>query len=265
MSTRPNLQHSAQLPPSAKAPSGWRKGKAPAARTIAGDAPAIAFRNVSFSYRTMTVLDEASFVLNCGSLMALTGENGAGKSTLVQLLLGELTAERGSVELFGRDVRQFGDWNLLGYVPQQAPADYRQFPATVLEVVRAGLYATTGLFRPYQPLHRQLALAALDRAGLSGLESRLLNELSGGQFQRVLLARALANDPRLLVLDEPTSNLDAQSAQDFYGTLEAVQQTSDAAVLLVTHDLARLPIPIEKTMSLEGGKVRPSVDIALER
>lgn len=261
MSVRSRQQHSPQPSPS----SGWQNAKVPASCSDLGEAPAIAFRNVCFSYRTVTVLDEASFILNRGSLMALTGENGAGKSTLIQLLLGELAPDRGSVELFGQDIAQFRAWDLLGYVPQQAPADYRQFPATVLEVVRAGLYATTGLFRPYRASHRQIALAALARVGLLGLESRLLNELSGGQFQRMLLARALVNDPRLLVLDEPTSNLDAQSAQDFYRTLETVQRTSDAAVLLVTHDLARLPIPAEKAMSLEGGKVRPAIDITLER
>lgn len=81
----------------------------------------------------------------------------------------------------------------------------------------------------------------------------------------MLLARALVNDPRLLVLDEPTSNLDARSAQDFFRTLETVRQTSDVAVLLVTHDLARLSIPAEETMSLEDGKVRPAVDFASKR
>lgn len=167
MIARPFQRRSSPIPRSARTAAGRQKRARPVAHGVLDETPAVAFRDVCFSYRALPVLDEASFVLNRGSLLALTGGNGAGKSTLVHLLLGELSAERGTVELFGQDIAQFRNWNLLGSVPQQAPADYRHFPATVLEVVRGGLYAPPSSFVPTLP-----RIASLRSRHLRALDCR---------------------------------------------------------------------------------------------
>lgn len=226
---------------------------AAARETARNDAPAVLFDHVSFSYRNTPVLSEADFSLPRGGLCVLEGGNGTGKSTFARLLLGELAPDEGSIELFGQDVAHFARWPEVGYVPQQIPADYDRFPATVLEVVRAGLYSAAGPLLPYRHLHRVRALEVLAAVDLRGLEHRLIGELSGGQFQRVLLARALVAAPRLLVLDEPTSNLDDPSTESFYRIVVEAQRAIDAAVLLITHDLARMPPLGGSIWTLERG------------
>lgn len=225
-----------------------------AAREAArNDAPAVLFDHVSFSYRNTPVISEADFSLPRGGLCVLVGGNGTGKSTFARLLLGELACDEGSIELFGQDVSRFTRWPEVGYVPQQTPADYDRFPATVLEVVRAGLYAAAGPLLPYRRRHRVRALEVLAQVDLQGLEHRLIGELSGGQFQRVLLARALVAAPRLLVLDEPTSNLDDPSTEAFYRIVVEARRAIGAAVLLITHDLARMPALGGSIWTLERG------------
>lgn len=220
------------------------------------NALAICFSNVSFSYRTMPVISKADFTLRCGDLCVLEGGNGAGKSTFARLLLGELVPDQGTVELFGHDPSQFTRRSEIGYVPQQTPADYERFPATVLEIVRAGLYADAKPLLPYRRRHRMRALEVLASVDLQGLERRLIGELSGGQFQRVLLARALVAAPRLLILDEPTSNLDDQSTKALYRIVDEARLTIGAAVLLITHDLARMPDLHGSVWKIERGTLR---------
>ncbi|WP_371297972.1 metal ABC transporter ATP-binding protein [Paraeggerthella sp.] len=172
-------------------------------RVASSPHPAVVFDNVRFSYRTSPVLKGASFTLAPGGFYVLAGANGSGKSTLIKLLLAELFPNEGAIQLFGQDARSFKSWQHVGYVPQQAPSDYRRFPATVFETVRAGLYAESKPLLPYRSAHRAKTLDALRQVGLAGLEQYLIGELSGGQFQRMLLARAIVAKPKLLVLDEP--------------------------------------------------------------
>ena len=219
----------------------------------AAGAPALRFDRVAFSYRGGAVLRDASLTLEAGGLAVLTGRNGAGKSTMVALALGELSPAAGRVELFGVDAARFADWPRVGYVPQCTPADYDRFPATVLETVRAGLYASVGAFLPYRRRHTERAREAIAGVGLAGMERRMLGELSGGQLQRVLLARALVAQPDLLLLDEPTSNLDAQSAAALVSAVDAARRDRGAAALLVTHDLDRLPVRGADVYELEDG------------
>lgn len=214
---------------------------------------AVSFSDVSFSYRNVPVLSKAHFALGLGELCVLEGNNGAGKSTFARLLLGELAPDQGTVELFGRDPSRFARSFEVGYVPQQTPSDYERFPATVLEVVRAGLYADAKPLLPYRRRHRMRALETLALVDLQGLEHRLIGELSGGQFQRVLLARALVATPKLLVLDEPTSNLDDSSTKALYRIVDEVRRIIGAAVLLITHDVARMPDLEGTVWTLERG------------
>lgn len=193
---------------------------------------AIEIKNLHFSYGKENVLDGVSLCLKEGRLAILAGENGAGKSTLLRLLLGELPIGEnpkgdqeegsgdGSIEILGQDIRQFKDWSSISYVPQNGMGGWKDFPASVEEIVRANLYKQIGLFRFAGKKERQQVRAALAQVGMEEYQNRLIGRLSGGQQQRVLLARALVNEPKLLILDEPTSALDEKNASHFYRLLK---------------------------------------------
>ena len=195
---------------------------------------AIEIKNLHFSYGKENVLDGVSLCLKEGRLAILAGENGAGKSTLLRLLLGELPigeshkgdqeegSSDGSIEILGQDIRQFKDWSSISYVPQNGMGGWKDFPASVEEIVRANLYKQIGLFRFAGKKERQQVRAALAQVGMEEYQNRLIGRLSGGQQQRVLLARALVNEPKLLILDEPTSALDEKNASHFYRLLKKI-------------------------------------------
>ena len=212
---------------------------------------AIEIKNLHFSYGKENVLDGVSLCLKEGRLAILAGENGAGKSTLLRLLLGELPIGEnpkgdqeegsgdGSIEILGQDIRQFKDWSSISYVPQNGMGGWKDFPASVEEIVRANLYKQIGLFRFAGKKERQQVRAALAQVGMEEYQNRLIGRLSGGQQQRVLLARALVNEPKLLILDEPTSALDEKNASHFYQLLKKINAEKQLTVLMVTHDLKR--------------------------
>lgn len=216
----------------------------------------VAVAGASFSYGDVAVLDGVDFTVESGELAVLTGENGAGKSTLLKLVLGEKAPSSGAIRLFGSDAARFRDWARVGYMPQRAAATYDRFPANVGEVVLAGRYARTGLLRRYGPRDRAAAHTALAEVHLEALVRRPVSELSGGQLQRVLLARALVCEPELLVLDEPTSGLDERAARDFMALVAQLRRARGTAILLVTHDLKRLDGLDGAVYRLERGKVR---------
>lgn len=218
--------------------------------------PAVQLDDISFSYYGRPVLRGASFALAPGELCALVGPNGAGKSTIIKLVLGELAPVRGDISVLGRNPVASRFDGTVGYVPQQAPDDYRKFPATVMEVVMATLPKSSPLLHG-RSARKGAALKALSAAGVGELSGRLIGELSGGQFQRALLARAIASNPQLLLLDEPTSSLDDESADSLVRCVSRISKEYGAAVLLVTHDLARMPSLFDRILSLSGGAIEP--------
>lgn len=229
---------------------------------------AIEIKNLHFSYGKENVLDGVSLCLKEGRLAILAGENGAGKSTLLRLLLGELPigenpkgdqeegSSDGSIEILGQDIRQFKDWSSISYVPQNGMGGWKDFPASVEEIVRANLYKQIGLFRFAGKKERQQVRAALAQVGMEEYQNRLIGRLSGGQQQRVLLARALVNEPKLLILDEPTSALDEKNASHFYRLLKKINAEKRITVLMVTHDLKRASSYTDDIWVLEDGKVK---------
>lgn len=172
-----------------------------------------------------------SFSVPEGAFAAVVGPNGAGKSTLFKVLLGLLPFQ-GEVHLFGRPPREV-DPGLLGYVPQIKTFD-RSFPALSLELVVSGIRRAWP-FRVTRE-ERARALEVLEEVGALELAERPLGRLSGGQLQRVFLARALVKRPKLLLLDEPATGIDPLGEQDLYRLLEAYQARSGATVLMITHD-----------------------------
>lgn len=216
---------------------------------------AIEMTGLTFSYGGTSVLNGVNMTIPMGRFAALTGDNGAGKSTLIKILLGELplTGETGSFKIFGTDYKQFRDWNEVGYVPQQGMASYKDFPASVEEIVTANLYSRIGLFRFAGKKEKELVLEALTQVGMQPYRKRLIGELSGGQQQRVLLARALVNQPKLLILDEPTTGVDEKNTDEFYRLLKQFNREYGVSVFMVTHDRKRLSGLVDEIWHLENG------------
>lgn len=201
----------------------------------------ISVRDVSFSYGEKPVLTHASLHLETGCSAILMGANGAGKSTLLKLILGQMPPTTGKALLFGEPSSHFYDWKRIGYVPQRTGGAYDRFPATVREVIRANRYAVSrGLFTHHRDRDRRATDCAMELVGVTNLAERLIGELSGGQLQRVLLARSLVNEPDLLILDEPTSGLDSESVAEFCSVLSDIMRHHLRSVLMVTHDTRRL-------------------------
>jgi zinc transport system ATP-binding protein len=196
---------------------------------------ALRFDRVSFSYGPVKVLEAASFHIHQGEFIALVGPNGSGKTTVLKLLLGLEQPDSGTVELFGTVLRAGGIraqiLDRIGYVPQQAPVD-RAFPITVRRVVRMGRLRP--LSKSSGAVDRAAVEEALEQAEIKDLAERSYAALSGGQRRRVLVARALAARPELLILDEPTANMDAESEDRLFKSLGKLK--GKTTILIVTHD-----------------------------
>lgn len=189
----------------------------------------VRFEDVSFSYTRVPVLHDVGFHIHENEFVAFVGPNGSGKSTILKLLLGLERPSSGSISLFGQSVRS--GLSHVGYVPQHADYD-PSFPVSVREVV------TMGLLKPFSRQKKaedNIAVnAAMELVEIEDLASRPYSALSGGQRRRVLVARSLASKPRLLVLDEPTTNMDVESESRLFHTLG--QLKGNTTIVIVTHD-----------------------------
>lgn len=215
-----------------------------------GQAPAlIETRMLCFSRREERILQMVSFAIRRGDFVAVIGANGAGKSTLLELLLGELTPDSGQAMLYGTPVAQFREWPRIGYVPQNGVSLADGFPATVAEIVDSGIGPGWRGNRP------EAVKAALAMVGMGEYARRMIGKLSGGQTQRVLIARALAGSSEILLLDEPTTGVDSQSSEALYTLLQTLNRERSLTILAVTHDIARLSAFCTRTLCLEHGSL----------
>ena len=200
--------------------------------------PIIELKNISYQYHREQVLSDINLTIQKGEFWAVIGPNGSGKSTLLKLMLRLLALQEGSIFLFGQDIRNFDQWEKIGYVSQKANSFNSGFPATVFEVVRSGLTKQTGLFRPYPKNVRERVRKVLEMVGLENMIDRTIGDLSGGQQQRVFIARALINEPEILILDEPTVGLDVERVQAFYDLLSRLNREKGLTIVIVTHDVS---------------------------
>jgi len=210
----------------------------------------IRMERVHFSYQNEKVLDNVSLTLHQGEFLALVGPNGSGKSTLIKLALGWLKPQAGDILLMGQDIRRFRDRDKIGYVSQKANSFNLGFPATVFEVVAAGLYGKMGLFRWMGRKEKQKVYEAIEQVGLSDWAHRNIGRLSGGQQQRAFIARALVSDPDLLILDEPTVGVDVESVDRFYRLLTHLHREKGLTLLLVTHDIGAVTTYVDRIACL---------------
>ncbi len=190
----------------------------------------IVLKNLNFSYNTQPILEQVSLTVKRGEFASIVGPNGGGKTTLIKLILGLLQPGSGTIHVLGQSPEKAR--TDMGYMPQYAHLDMN-FPASVMDVVLMGRLRKW-LFK-YGSADRKLALEALDRVDLTGFHNRGYHELSGGQKQRVLIARALCSQPRILLLDEPTANVDHETEENLFHILKELNR--DMTILLVSHDL----------------------------
>ena len=194
--------------------------------------PVIDIQNVSYSFNGPSVLSDVSLQIYKGEFLGIVGPNGGGKSTLLKLVLGLIEPDSGSIEVLGKTPRKARlD---IGYVPQYVHFE-RNFPITVEDAVLLGRIGNTRLFQRYTSGDRKAVEQALIETEISQLRNRRLNELSGGQFQRVLIARALVSGPEILILDEATSNIDLRMEEDIFELLKNINQRS--TIVVVSHDI----------------------------
>lgn len=197
-----------------------------------GDHWAISCENLGVVINNQKIIEDVSFNLLHGSFLAVMGPNGAGKTVLLKTLVGLIRAQSGKVEILGRPMDE-GTPRKVGYVPQVKTLD-RGFPAMAIELVVSGL--TAGWPARIAAKDADHARSILHICGVSHLADRQLSSLSGGQLQRVYIARALLRRPDLLLLDEPATGVDKTGEADFYETMETIHKQSRVTVVMVTHD-----------------------------
>lgn len=196
--------------------------------------PPCVVENISAAYRDRLALSGVSFTVPSGEIMAILGPNGAGKSTLIKAMLELIPRVSGKAEFFGKNLSRVR--KRIAYMPQSASIDW-DFPARVKDVVLMGTYTHLGWLRRPGRKEHQAALAAMEQLDISDLANRQISELSGGQKQRTFVARALAADADLLVMDEPFAGVDMKSEKTILQVLRSLA-SSGKTILLVHHDLA---------------------------
>lgn len=198
---------------------------------------ALELKGLWAGYNHQPVLEDVSFQVARGEILGIIGPNGSGKSTLMKAVLGLVKPWRGRILVLGQPGTP--ERSRVGYMPQVEQVDW-DFPVTVQDVALMGRYARRGLLRRANRLDREAASAALERVGIFHLRNNLIGDLSGGQRRRVLLARALVNQPELLLLDEPTAGMDATAQHQLLDIIDDLRQ-GGTTVVLSTHDLSCVP------------------------
>ena len=208
-------------------------------------------RDVTVTYRNgHTALRDASFEIPKGTITALVGVNGAGKSTLFKAIMGFLPAAKGEIRLLGRTVKDALRDNLVAYVPQAEEVDW-SFPVLVEDVVMMGRYGHMGFLRRPSAADRAAVDQALERVNMGECRTRQIGELSGGQRKRVFLARALAQDGQVILLDEPFTGVDVKTEEQIVALLRELRD--EGRVMLVsTHNLGSVPEFCDRTVLVKG-------------
>jgi zinc transport system ATP-binding protein len=210
----------------------------------------IEFQKVNYSYENNPAVENITFSITEKDFFGIIGPNGGGKTTILKLMLGLISPQRGTVRVFGKDPRL--SHQLIGYVPQYATFDF-DFPISVEEVVLAGRLSRAPLFGGYGIIDKKAAMEAMDAVGIADLSHRALGSLSGGQRQRVLIARAIVSHPEILLLDEPTANIDIGIEESIYELLKKLN--TEITVILVSHDVGFITGYVKKVACINRSLV----------
>lgn len=199
--------------------------------------PAVTVNNIDFSYGIHPVLQGVNLNVETGTVVCLTGDNGSGKSTLLKLMIGELSPNRGQIQIFGHASGSRPAVENIGYLPQMNVVNKVSFPITSREIIVQGLARDFGFLKIPRRQHYRIVDESLEKMGISEYRSTPFGELSGGFQQRVLIARALIHEPKILFLDEPTVGVDKKALPEILQLLERLRSDSGLTIVLVTHEL----------------------------
>ncbi len=201
-------------------------------------------KNLSTGYRGLDVLNDVSFEVNQGDYFCIIGSNGSGKSTLVKCLLGLVPHHSGEIE-FAVSTQE------IAYLPQISTIP-REMPATVKEVIMTGLQKSGKKLPFYTKEDIKACNSAVEMLDIKDIVKKRIGELSGGQLQRVLLARALCRKPKILILDEPTSGLDEKSTGNLYSLLDKLNDEQKMTIIMITHDLDDVKYCADRVLVLDN-------------
>ncbi|MFM6847868.1 MAG: metal ABC transporter ATP-binding protein [Terrabacter sp.] len=214
----------------------------------------VSLRGAGFGYGDRPVLTDVDLTIRSGEIVAIVGPNGSGKSTLMKGVLGLNERTSGSVSLFGVDSDDFHDRARIGYVPQRHTLS-ASVRATAAEIVSTGRLARIGWLGRLRAADRQVVARSLEVVGLADRATTEVSTLSGGQQRRVLIARALAAEPDVLIMDEPTAGVDAASQHVLADVLERLVER-DVTMVIVTHELGALERLLTRIVVVDGGRIR---------
>jgi ABC-type Mn2+/Zn2+ transport system ATPase subunit len=214
--------------------------------------PIIRFDHASFGFPGVIALQDISLSINTGEFIGVIGPNGSGKTTLCKAVLGLMAPVEGHLHIFdcACDELRCHHRAKIGYLPQKGVVD-RNFPVTVLETVMMGRYGALGLLKRPSKQDREIARQALTHVGMDTHKDTALGHLSGGQQQRVFIARALAQQPKVLLLDEPTTGLDITTQHNVIELVEHLHDELGLTVLLITHDINMIRSRVDRLVLLK--------------
>ena len=216
----------------------------------------ISIKNVSFSYSGgVNVLENLSFDIYKKDFIAIIGANGSGKSTLLKLILKELNPSDGEIFISNTNIKNFKEWDTIGYVPQINAGNIPGFPITALEIVTLNLYNKMGFFKFSKKSHIELAKMALSQVNMLDFANTPMNKMSGGQQQRIMIAKSLINNPKILIFDEPTTGIDKESKDQLFKILTHLNRIHGITILLVTHELEIMKDNLTKVVEIRDKKV----------
>lgn len=204
---------------------------------------AVEIKNVSYKINSNQILEDINLSIEMNDFLAIIGPNGGGKSTLLKMMMGLIKPQKGSVEVFGESPEKSRD--KIGYLPQFTHLE-SDFPINVFETVMMGRYK--GIFKDYNHQDENCVIQSLKEVNMLDFQDTQIGNLSGGQLQRVLIARALARRPKLLLLDEPTASIDPEMQKLFYDLLNKIRK--EMAIVLVSHDVGVVSSYVESIACL---------------
>lgn len=209
-------------------------------------------KNLSFNYPDKTIIKNLSFSVLKGDFLCIVGTNGVGKSTLLKLILNLLKPNGGNILIDGEDSRHFKSFHKISYVSQKATDFNSDFPATVFEVVSAGLYSHYGFLKHIKKDEKYKKVCdALKTVGMEEYSKKMIGRLSGGQQQRIFIAKALVNNPQIIFLDEPTVGIDFKAVDSICCLLGELNKKFGITIIMVTHDISSVIYHSNKVLLLD--------------
>jgi zinc transport system ATP-binding protein len=207
----------------------------------------ISLKSVFAGYDGRHVVENIDLEVAKGDYLGVIGPNGGGKTTVLRLIAGVMKPSHGEVRVFGVDPYTFKsqDRRRIGYVRQETNID-TSFPVSVLDTVLMGLYALIGPAKPIGRVHVEMAMEALKKTGMDAFAHSHIGALSGGQKQRVFISRGIVNNPELLILDEPTTGIDAKNQNAFYKMLLDLKKEMNLTIIMVSHDISMIADQVNK-------------------